>query len=485
MTKKFLAVAIATLMLTGACQSDYVDMPTDSPTAETKGMSRSTGFTFPDGWQYLESNDERWEALQIPENFLSTMSTEELVEACMSYPLATDCFFYNNVEQGLLNVISRFNGFAELKQREDAIDKVLDFYDFKLDEIETLGGSIGYTINPLRLSFYERFIISGYLCPKDTLKNSEKFNKIFNKTELIHNSFEELQGDIASESLKIMKDLLGLSKLSRYYYGRTQKTITTKGGRSVIAWIPYCVDAKYDADKAKEEIQNNYPDAIIIGDGTCTYNCHAYAWWVSEGGDKCWINKTESGVDNLSNFYNDGTYVATTTPVAGDKVLYLSDDHSAIVYSGDTFTSKWGSLALVRHKYNYGPYDYSSLKYYKKGSGTSVGGGEEEKDPPFKTGKVYWDMFPDPTPLNSYEDFSISDYYDSSRFRVDIFVSNPKEQDEPIEDSSRAYVTSRTDQTATVYFASPGIYYVCFHVYSKTTGNCVAKYISEEVYVQA
>lgn len=109
----------------------------------------------------------------------------------------------------------------------------------------------------------------------------------------------------------------------------------------------------------------------------------------------------------------------------------------------------------------------------------------EIKDSTIKTGWVKWDKYPDPTPINSYEDFSIDDYYDPSLFRVDIFVSSAKDEGVPLEDPSRAYVTSRTNQTATVFFASPGIFNVCFYVYSKTTGNCVAQYISEQIIVQA
>ncbi|MDE7155095.1 MAG: hypothetical protein K2N79_02280, partial [Muribaculaceae bacterium] len=158
MIKKIFTVAIATVTLATSCQSDYIDMPSDSLTAETKVMSRSAGFSFPDGWQYLETNDERWAALQIPEDMLSTMSTEDLVEACMTYPLALDCFAYNNVESGVAAVISHFNGFTELKKREYAFDKVLDFYDRKLEEIEMFGNTAGYTFKPFSLAFYELFI---------------------------------------------------------------------------------------------------------------------------------------------------------------------------------------------------------------------------------------------------------------------------------------------------------------------------------------
>ena len=470
MNKKLLSVAIAALTLTAACQTDYFDAPTTATQTPTSGtLSRSSNSYFPDGWQYLETNEERYAALQLPDDMLSTMSTGELVEACMSYPLALDCFAYNDVEQGINSVISRFNGFAELKQRDDAFDKVLDFYSRKLDEIATLGGSIGYVFKPLRLSFYERFIISGYLCTKSHIAHSEKLQDLYTKAETVHELFEELKGELSSESLELMADLLKLSKLSRHYYSEITVTIHTRGGLPIIARLRDCKDQAADIAEAKKDIQDYYPNAVIVGDGTCTYNCHAYAWWVSEGGEKYWINNIDDGVNNLSNFISDGTYQQTSTPVNGDKVLYLSDDHSAIVYSNDTFISKWGRSALVRHKYNYGPYNYSDLRYYRK-------------QEVLKIGKVYWDMDPQITPLNTYEDFHINDYYDSTSYRIDIFISSTKEPEEPITDNSKAYIMSSTNQTARVYFASRGIYHVCFFIYNRSTGKCVGKYTSEEVY---
>lgn len=493
MIKKIFTVAIATVTLATSCQSDYIDMTTDNQSTTNQLMSRSTKSFFPDGWQYLETNDERWAALQLPEDMLSTISTEDLVEACMTYPLSLDCFAYNNVESGVAAVISHFNGFTELKKREDAFDKVLDFYDRKLEEIEMFGNTAGYTFKPLSLSFYERFIASGYLLPINELIDSEKLIKLYYKADEIHNSFEELQGETLNESITSLKEILNLEKKSRSIGSYTYVTVYTKKGLSVIAMKTVCTDPQSEITEGRNYIKNSRPLATIIEEATCAYNCHAYAWYVSEGGAKYWINQTYNGAENVSKFWTDGTYKETKAAYA-QKVFYPTGDHSAIAETPTTYISKWGRMPLVRHASNYSPYDQSNLRYFTKDftapgvDGDGNGNGDDKDpnlDPPFKTGKVYWNMFPDPTPINTSEDFSIDDSYDSSRFRVDIFVSNPKEQDEPIEDSSRAYVTSRTDRTATVYFASPGIYYVCFHVYSKATGNCVAKYISEEVYVQA
>lgn len=468
MSKKLLAVAITTLMLTGACQSDYVDIPSSDPTSDTKAISRSTGFTFPDGWQYLETNDERWAALQIPEDMLSTMSTEDLVEACMNYPLALDCFAFNDVQYGISEVISRFNGFAELKQREDAFDKVLDFYGRNLEEIEILGNTAGYTFKPLSLSFYERFIASGYLLPIEELKNSDKLINIYYKAIEIHNSFDELQGHSLTESFSSLTEVIRPGQRSLDNSTKKKITIYTSKGRPVIAYQINCKSSSYDKIQGENFVKSSFPDVTIVSEGTCTYNCHAYAWYVSEGGSKCWIDGTYDDKPNIANFFTDGTYIETTNPQGGDKVYYKNGDHSAVVYSGDVFTSKWGQLPLVRHKYNRCPYNSTNLVYYKLHNISGI---------------VQWDKNPDPTPMGSSENFYINKNFDSSRYRVNIFISSAKDESEPLEDDSRAYIESFTSSSAVVYFAKPGNYYVNFWIYEISTGEKIGEYTSDIILV--
>lgn len=472
MKTELLTICLAFLALFSSCQSDYIDMPSDAPIYDSKALSRSTGFSFPEGWQYLETNEVRWAALQIPDSLLPIMSTEELVEACMSYPLALDCFAYNDVQHGLADVIARFNGFAELKQREDAFEKVLDFYSRKLEEIITFSNNIGYSFSSLEFAFYERFIISGYLVQVDELSKCERFRELYSKSCDLHDSYDKLQGSISTKTISAMRAALGDKKLSRNhgYFDKRTIYLTTLGGLKVVASKIDCQDPDRDIAEGRKYINDYFPNAIILDEGTCTYNCHAYAWWMSEGGEQCWINNTlgdES--ENLSKFFNDGIYTITESPSSGDKVYYTYGDHSAIVYSGNVFTSKWGPYPLVRHKSTECPYNSIELVYYR------------EKQ--FKNGKVYWDKSPDPTPLNTYEDFSISDYYDPSIYRTDIFISNPKEPDEPLGNDSKACIISKTINTARVFFAARGIYYVNFCIYLKANGRYMAKYVSEEVYV--
>jgi len=109
----------------------------------------------------------------------------------------------------------------------------------------------------------------------------------------------------------------------------------------------------------------------ILEEGTDSYNCHAYAWHVSDGGDKVWISNLEYEPHNIDAYWIDKSYyqVNFITGETNLKVFYGSksqeSDHSAITTSDpDIFISKMGCGCLVRHYKNNSPYDNSNLTYY-------------------------------------------------------------------------------------------------------------------------
>ena len=119
-------------------------------------------------------------------------------------------------------------------------------------------------------------------------------------------------------------------------------------------------------------VSQTYPNATKLADASATYNCHAYAWYTSEGGSNVWIGATTSTAEDV--FWTDGSYVENTNQIYPAKVSYASDNHSATTTSQtDVFISKWGSLPLMQHNKNYCPYNSSSLKYYIKAPSTISG----------------------------------------------------------------------------------------------------------------
>ena len=70
-------------------------------------------------WKVFTSRDQKQEACQIPLPLLSLMSTPDLLETCLNYPLYGDMMAYNRVQEGFDFVKQGFNGLQELLKRED------------------------------------------------------------------------------------------------------------------------------------------------------------------------------------------------------------------------------------------------------------------------------------------------------------------------------------------------------------------------------
>jgi len=85
----------------------------------------------------VKSNSEEWKRLspeekhsvcQIPDNVLVTLPTEDLIQAYLDYPYIAIMAAYDNWMSGFNRVYGDFNGLRELLNREDAGQKVLQYY---------------------------------------------------------------------------------------------------------------------------------------------------------------------------------------------------------------------------------------------------------------------------------------------------------------------------------------------------------------------
>ena len=110
------------------------------------------------------------------------------------------------------------------------------------------------------------------------------------------------------------------------------------------------------------DVLNNY-NVILIDSSSRTYNCHSYAWNISEGGATCWI---EYGGINLSKYWTNDLYSsATQGNNYGYTRVYYSGDHSALSsYGTSYYTSKWGEGPLVRHSPTTVPASYTTNRTY-------------------------------------------------------------------------------------------------------------------------
>ena len=109
-------------------------------------------------------------------------------------------------------------------------------------------------------------------------------------------------------------------------------------------------------------------NAVKIGECSYKYNCHGYAWHLSDNGDTVNIHN----VSDVAKYYNglDGaaTFKRVSNPMKYSKIYYNGGGHSAITDTNDPtqyVISKWGSGPLVRHLPNDCPYEGYTLEYYE------------------------------------------------------------------------------------------------------------------------
>ena len=78
-------------------------------------------------WKALFTHKKMIEACQIPFDVLKSLTTKELINLCINYPLQFDFVAYDNMQTGVKKASLTFNGLQELYQRNDNAPCLLDF----------------------------------------------------------------------------------------------------------------------------------------------------------------------------------------------------------------------------------------------------------------------------------------------------------------------------------------------------------------------
>lgn len=236
-------------------------------------------------------------------------------------------------------------------------------------------------------------------------------------------------------------------------------TIYTKGGKAVEVILRTDISDKlryiYDA-----EIQKRFPNATLLNSATTTYNCHSYAWNLSDGGNTvCWINdSTSDKKPNVANFWNDGYYYETTEANA-KKIHYFLSDHSAIVSPAEPgmYESKWGEGALMRHAPDYGPYlNMSSRKYYNNSG--------PEKKPEVKTGLITCSIGDGLVLVNQNAGYFAN--MGTTAYSTMEYVIETAKGDDAVEEGY-AVITSIGESSVGVKFTKAGMYEMWIRFYNQ------------------
>ena len=315
-----------------------------------------------DEWRLLKTHKEQLDVIQIPEDILLKMSTDDLLKTCLNYPLSFDLYAYNTLYEGVSRSVPYFNGFQELLKRKDNFDCL---YNYLLRE-DVRKVTSKYA-EPMMIGdkFILNSIVETFLSFDEVMKNttSEQKEKLAEFTSVVLD-YKTQTGIFSEFSHASSTSLLSKIEPEASLVTRSVPVIYTPRGSLVHGIMVKSELTTYERMSILSQLADQYPNATVLASETTSYNCHGYAWHMTTGGEPVWIEGP-----NQSIYYDDGSYVSTTADDA-TRVCYVGRDHSAMLAPTttdvDMFYSKWGSWPLVQHHKDYCPYcPYSSLAYYK------------------------------------------------------------------------------------------------------------------------
>lgn len=406
MVKKLLSVVLGVSVL--ICSSVQVAK------ADTVDRQSGLGYEYPltpadREWGEFSSHQEMLNHCQIPEECLKGMTTEQLFDTVLEYPLLIDILFYDDVTAGISEVAKQFNGLDELLKREDIQEVLKDKYmaaviplaehqDYsKLstdDDVRLLDRQTKENIyldlqERLEIYFEEAlFFIDGISTEYSDSERKAIAKEVISKMEIKAISpafnyqktegFAEFAYKNNNDCAKIWKDVIDStdSKFEKKDFPilvskKNVANIQRKGDSTVYVKTPNgtkvaCIiksNNQLNTDKYKKEQELAYPEATFISLGYSGNNCHAYAW---TGRQDIWMNSP-------AEYVSDNSYkkIAGGRPTGnGQKAMWGNNyGHSAIVVDytkqDPVVTSKWGGQYIWKCAAGYCPYS-GSINYYKR-----------------------------------------------------------------------------------------------------------------------
>ena len=324
-------------------------------------------------WESLDSHEEMLDTCNIPDEVLKKMSTEELLNLVLEYPLLIDITAYDSWNDGLEALAEDFNGIRELLNREDGAEQLLDAYceceisddekktDFtQVLDVEFIEAALAQEDVLEQLDEEQLEQLSDEVEEKYEDKSNNEMYKTF-EGSMYENMYENETLDLIDATC-VLEDS-GTSELCS-----RQIVIYTKKGKPVPAYLQ---DESLSAQQIKninKKYKKAYPKATFVSGSTSKYNCHSYAWYKTSTKNSYWINSPAT-------FIKEAKLIGKKPTKKGQKAVWINAasksyyEHSGIVYSyssGSSFLiqSKWGKAPLMRHKANYSPYG-GTVKYYE------------------------------------------------------------------------------------------------------------------------
>lgn len=307
-------------------------------------------------WQSLETTYERNAALQIPLVLINSIPTEELLEVCLEYPYLIEATFYQNGGEALNYLISKFNGFKELINREDIVDVLIKKEKALSTEFESISkaepkqrGHFSIQSLVVDLLFTHNDVINKIKDEQliELKRTLERNQLIKEKHPMTFGALNEAQFNDLYNLISEKEGIIGDRSLSY-----SSITIYTPKGSIVPntrvltgSDIPASTPDQYA--NLVNQLNTVYNGATVEEGYTAKYNTAGWTWHTSESGEKVHISYSGFGYDSI--YVHDKSYIIAPESYA-TKVVYGNYYHSATIDNAQWYVSKWGPQGpRVRH----------------------------------------------------------------------------------------------------------------------------------------
>ena len=233
-------------------------------------------------------------------------------------------------------------------------------------------------------------------------------------------------------------------------------TIYTRGGKPV--QVQLCQEMSDDLVAFWNEYYSTwFPDAVLLENSSERYNCHSYAWYLTDNGSLvCWLEDSVYYFDgspnqpNVSKYWTNDYYQQTVESDAL-KIHYYNGNHSAVAsptVSG-MYESKWGIGPVMRHAPERCPYPNKSDRNYYNHIVVNYG-------------TITCSNVSSSIGVNIAANYTAPSPNNTSSF---VWVIETAKGDDAVE-LGRAVINSQSGSSANVTFTSAGLYEMCLYCYN-------------------
>jgi len=186
---------------------------------------------------------------QIPVAVLERLSSDQLAEICLKYPLRGDYVFFDNEREGIKIVINRFNGLIELSKRKDGAMALVKIYqNYPVLNFLSEKGSVNYPF------VYEIMLIE-LLLAEDIFINQLSNKELLNLQTIVKNKYSE---KAKSNSVYGLNNTKKTMLLAAIILDKTSSQLSDNDKNTVTQFIAGYRNAKADLVTETSKIISNY-----------------------------------------------------------------------------------------------------------------------------------------------------------------------------------------------------------------------------------